>query len=146
MWRTPVTQFTQPLRRLTTSFMASVANPARKTKNLLYRTIQKITMIQTTKTHHLQLTNNKLMTQGGHLLQNISQKIQKKNTTEKLKERNLLIDQSKTEKIQHPKKKMVMIAGKTCKYVGSLLGTTEDINRRKQLTNTAIFQTETHIY
>ena len=40
---------------------------------------------------------------------------------------------------------MVMIAGKKCKYVGCLLGTTEDINSRKQLTNTAFFKLK-HIF
>ena len=33
-----------------------------KTKNIHHRTILKITIIQTTRTHHLQLTNNMLMT------------------------------------------------------------------------------------
>ena len=42
-----------------------------KSENFHNRTILKITIIQTTETHHLQLTNNMLMTSGGHLLQNI---------------------------------------------------------------------------
>ena len=50
-------------------------------------------------------------------------------TTEKLKQENLHINQSKTEKYH------IKNGGdeslKKCKYVGSLLGTTGDIERRK---------------
>ena len=68
-----------------------------------------------------------------HIIENIEI-----TTTEKLKERNLLINQSKTEKYNI--KKDGDDSWKKCKYVGSLLGTTEDINRRKQLTHTAFFK------
>ena len=51
---------------------------------------------------------------------------------------NLLINQSKTE--QYKIHKDCDDRCKKCKYVGSLLETTEDINRRKQLPNTTFFK------
>ena len=68
-----------------------------------------------------------------HVLDNIE-----KTTTAKLKQGNLHINQSKTERYHI--KKGGDESWKKCKYVGSLLGTTEDIERRKQLTKTAFLK------
>jgi len=54
---------------------------------------------------------------------------------EKLKKRNFIINKEKTEEYNISKKSTD--EWKKCKYLGSLLGTEEDINRRKQLSMAA---------
>ena len=75
---------------------------------------------------------------GSTVLQEIENK-----ATEKLAERNLKINNSKTEKYS------ISRNGDTswlkCKYVGSLLGTKEDINRRIGMTN-GTFNTLSNIF
>ena len=55
---------------------------------------------------------------------------------EKLRARNLLVNESKTEKFTI--KRNGDNSWRKCKFVGSLLGTEEDIQRRKQLANNAL--------
>jgi len=62
----------------------------------------------------------------------------KKNVPEKLKPRNLQVNETKTE--QHVIKRKGKETWKKCKYLGSLLDTIEDIKRRKQLANIAFIQ------
>ena len=52
-----------------------------------------------------------------------------------LNDRNLQINESKTEKYKISRQ--TSDEWKNCKYIGSLLGTEEDIERRKTLTNFA---------
>ena len=67
---------------------------------------------------------------GIHILQNIEKEI-----PVILKSRNLFINESKTERYKITRSGPV--EWRKCKYVGSLLGTYEDINRRIGLTNGA---------
>ena len=68
-----------------------------------------------------------------HVLDNIET-----TTTEKLKQGNLHINQSKPERYHI--KKGCDESWKKCKYVDSILGKTEDIKRHKRLTNTAFYK------
>ena len=62
----------------------------------------------------------------------------KRTVPEKLKSRNLQVNQNKTE--EHSIKRNGGEQWKKCKYLGTLLDTDEDIKRRKQLANVSFIQ------